>query len=246
MIEPYFAVWMKTKKELEDRENLRERVRATWPVSNRLEKVSLVAFVLYSVAMLLLSVVAMFNTSLLLPTLGSFAVFLLLAAAMNRVIILRDRRIPEWRMKGQAEITRSLRIAFKGVGLSDPGQVRLVREEAIRIMDRKEHQRETIIHISIEVIVLAALVCVLNFVVTLLEYDFPLGSAGLLAAVAVAIAAFIVFAVRTVWNTIDRFGALPVSKLSVFVDDLSSLLVDEYASDRSPVRRRRPPRRSRT
>lgn len=237
MIEPYFAVWLKTKKELESRETLRESFHAAWPVLNRLEKTSLFVFVAYSAVMLLLAIAATFNLSLLLPCIGSFGVFLIFVAFMNRIIILRDRRIPEWRMEGQAAIMRDLRTAFKEVGLSNPEQMSLVRDEALRIKERKEHQRETIVHTAIEVIVLAALVCALNFVATLLEYDLPLDSAGLLAAIAVVIAAFVVFAVRTVWSIFDRLGPLPVSKLGAFVDDLSCLLVDERSSDQLRARR---------
>ncbi|MBC5582918.1 hypothetical protein H8S61_01700 [Eggerthella sp. NSJ-70] len=62
------------------------------------------------------------------------AVFLVLHAGANRIMVLRDRRIPVWTMQVKAELIERMRKEFKDVvkdvGLANVEQVRLVKEES--------------------------------------------------------------------------------------------------------------------
>jgi hypothetical protein len=81
--------------------------------------------------------------------------------------------------------------------------------------------------------VLAALVCVFNFLVTGLEYNLMPEIAGMLAGAAIFASVIILLLIHGIWIAADCFGGLPVSQLRLFVDDLSCLLVEGHG--------RRPP-----
>lgn len=244
VIEPYYAEWAKARKKWSKKERFADKVRDAWEHANKAERLVFVLFVLSDAAMILFSFAA-FLDSALLPTYGVFfAVFLVITVIADRVLVLRDRRIPGWRMEGKAELVEDVRRALGKLGLANCEQVRIVRDEAIRLLERKEHRHEAIVHGALEVVVLAALVCVFNFLVTGLEYSLLPEIAGALAFIAIAAAVIILLSVHVIWIAADRFGALPVSQLRLFIDDLSFLLV-EVERTPAPVRPR-PRRRRRT
>lgn len=71
-----------------------------------------------------------YSDSTLLPTYGMFfAVFLVITAITDRVLMLRDRCIPEWRMEGNVGLVEDVRCALGKLGLANCEQVRIVRDE---------------------------------------------------------------------------------------------------------------------
>ncbi|WP_270296437.1 hypothetical protein [Eggerthella sinensis] len=241
MIEPYFAVWKKTRDAWSKEEPLGS-LRSGWKNTSGFEKLAFSLFVTYGAVMLILAVAFAFNRALLPAYCIGYAVFLLLYAGMKRVIVARDRRIPAWKLNVHAPLIEQLRSEFKGVGLVNYEQVRIVKEEAVRLLARKEHRHESIVHTAIEICILTALVLMLNFVMTMLEHDASLEVVGILAVAAVLLAISAVFLVHAVWTACDRLGALPTPKLRLFVSDLDDLLVEELRRS-FPVRSR--PRRKR-
>lgn len=244
MIEPYYAEWAKARKKWSKKEPFADKVRDAWDHTNKAERFVFALFILSDAGIILFSFIAL-SDSTLLPAYGIFfAVFLVITAITDRVLVLRDRRIPEWRMEGNVELVEDVRRALGKLGLANCEQVRIVRDEAIRLLERKEHRHETIVHGALEVVVLAALVCVFNFLVTGLEYNLMPEIAGMLAGAAIFASVIILLLIHGIWIAADCFGGLPVSQLRLFVDDLSCLLV-EGARTPSPVRLR-PRRRRRT
>lgn len=244
MIEPYYAEWAKARKKWSEKERFADKVRDAWDHANKVERCVFSLFILSDAVLILFSLVALFDSTLLPAYVIFLAVFLVVTAITDRVLVLRDRRIPEWRMEGKAELVEDVRRSLGKLGLANCEQVRIVRDEAIRLLERKEHRHETIVHGALEVVVLAALVCVFNFLVTGLEYNLLPEIAGALAFIAIAAAVIILLSVHVIWIAADCSGALPVSQLRLFIDDLSCLLVEE-ARTPSPVRPR-PRRRRRT
>lgn len=226
MIEPYFAVWKKTREAWSKEEPLGS-LRSGWKNTNGFEKFVFSLFLTYGAIMLTLAIASAFNHAFLPAYCVGYAVFLLLYAGMNRVFVARDRRIPAWKLNVHAPLIEQLRSEFKGVGLVNHEQVRIVKDEAVRLLARKEHRHETIVHTAIEICILAALVFMLNFVMTMLEHDMSLEVAGFLAVAAVLLAISAVFLVHAVWTACDRLSVLPTPKLRLFVSDLDDLLVDE-------------------
>ena len=237
MIEPYYAEWAKARKKWSKKESFADKMRDAWDHTNKVERSVFALFVLSDAVIILFSFVALFDSTLL-PAYGIFfAVFLVITAITDRVLVLRDRRIPEWRMEGNVELVEDVRRALGKFGHANCEQVRIVRDEAIRLLERKEHRHETIVHGALEVVVLAALVCVFNFLIAGLGYNLLPEVAGALACIAIIVSVIILLLVHVFWIAADRIGALPASQLRLFIDDLSLLLV-EGARTTSPVRSR--------
>lgn len=218
MIEPYFAVWKKTRDAWSKDKPL-HGFRQSWKNTEIREKFALAVFMIWCALLLPFTVFVLFNQTLFPVYCVCYVVFLLLYAIANRVLIERDRRIPERKLEVRKELIENLRLEFESIGLANRDQMRIVKEEAVRLLDRKEHRHEMIVHTAIEICILAALVAALNFVTTLLEYGLPLETAGLFVLTAVTLAILAVFVVRAVWTMYDRFGALPTPKLRLFVSD---------------------------
>lgn len=144
MIEPYFAVWKKTRDAWSKEEPLGS-LRSGWKNTSGFEKLAFSLFVTYGAVMLILAVAFAFNRALLPVYCIGYAVFLLLYAGMKRVFVARDRQIPAWKLNVHAPLIEQLRSEFKGVGLVNYEQVRIVKEEAVRLLARKEHRNETIV-----------------------------------------------------------------------------------------------------
>ncbi|MRX81003.1 hypothetical protein [Eggerthella guodeyinii] len=239
MIEPYFNAWLKARKAWLKKEPFGS-VRNAWTNMVLLEKAVFATFVVFDAVLVVFGIIVSFDL-VLLPVYGvCIAVFLVLYAGANRIMVLRDRRIPVWTMQVKAELIECMRKEFKDVGLANVEQVRLVKEESVRLLARKEHRHETLVHMVIEVIVLAGLVVVLNFLITAIEYDVPLESVGILAGAAATLSVALVLAVHLVWLAGEHWGPLPASQLRLFIDDLSRLLVEEAGkpSPRRAMRRR--------
>lgn len=239
MVEPYFAAWLKTRKELSKEESLLRGVREALPHFSRFEKAVFLIFGLCATVLLLLAIMSMFEKTLLLPLAIGFVPFLLLAAFVNRIGIARDRRVPEWRLAENMKMARRLRVNLKNVGLTNRKQLQLVKDDAIRIVERKTRLRDSIIRTSIEITVLVALVWVLNTVVILVEHDLPLEVAGMLVALSILLSVCAVAVVYLVWRVVDQLGALPTPQLLRFVDDLSFLVVQDSRTKHLPARRHR-------
>lgn len=232
MIEPYFAEWKKARDSWLTDKPL-DGFREAWKNSNGFEKFAVASFAVYSSILFLVSFFIVFNQEYFPVYCGCYVVFLLLYAIANQVAIARDRRIPERKLEVRAGFMENLRSGFERLGLTNREQVRIVKDEAAWLLDRKEHRYETISRTAIEICIVTALVLALNFVMKLLEYDIPLETAGLLAVIAVVIAVLAVLLILAFWKVCDRFGALPIPKLRLFVSDLNDLLIDELC-DPSP------------
>ena len=122
------------------------------------------------------------------------------------------------------------------VGLTTRGQVMFLRNEANRLLDKREHQRETIVGRAIEVCILGALITVLNFVMQFLEYGLEADLAAALALFAIVLFVGIVGIVCLAWNVVDRMRPMPLLKLRLFAEDISGLVV--LMPDTSPPRPR--------
>lgn len=146
MIEPYYAEWAKARKKWSKKEPFADKVRDAWDHTNKAERFVFALFILSDAGIILFSFIAL-SDSTLLPAYGIFfAVFLVITAITDRVLVLRDRRIPEWKMEGNVELVEDVRRALGKLGLANCEQVRIVRDEAIRLLERKEHRHETIVH----------------------------------------------------------------------------------------------------
>lgn len=227
MIEPYFAVWLRTTKELAKEEPLLKNFPKAWNTLVIWEKCA-VAVLFASIATVsVLGFATMFDRSFLRPYLVSFVVFLVFVGVLDRVTVLRDRRVPQWNIESKDKANTRLRKNLKEIGLKNAAQLSLVMDEAIRVLDRKEHRRETVVHIVIEVVILAALVWALNFLTNLLEHGLPLEQIALLAGATVVVSVSFVLLIAVGWRAVDNLGPLPVRRLHMFVDDLSRLLIEE-------------------
>lgn len=227
MIEPYFAAWLKTTKELAKEEPLLKNFPKAWKTLVLWEKCAVAILFACIAAVSVFGFATMFDRSLLLFYLVYFAVFLVFAGVLDRVVVLRDRRVPQWNIEFETKANARLRENLKEVGLKNAAQLSLVMDEAIRVLDRKEHRCETVVHIAIEAVILTALVWALNFLTNLLEHGLPLEQIVLLAGATVGVSISLVFIVSIGWRTVDGLGHLPVRKLRMFIDDLSKLLIEE-------------------
>ena len=129
MIEPYFNAWLKARKAWLKEEPFGS-VRNAWTNMVWLEKAVLAMFVVFDAVLVGFGIIVSFNL-VLLPVYGvCIAVFLVFHAGANRIMVLRDRRIPVWTMQVKAELIERMRKEFKNVGLANVEQVRLVKEES--------------------------------------------------------------------------------------------------------------------
>lgn len=94
------------------------------------EKAVFATFVVFDAVLVVFGITVSFNL-VLLPVYGvCVAVFLVLHAGANRIMVLRDRKVPVWTMQVKAELIERMRKEFKDVGLANVEQVRLVKEES--------------------------------------------------------------------------------------------------------------------
>lgn len=106
MIEPYFNAWLKARKAWLKEEPFGS-VRNAWTNMVWLEKAVFATFVVFDAVLVGFGIIVSFNL-VLLPVYGvCIAVFLVLYAGANRIMVLRDRK-----------------------GLANVGLVRLVKEES--------------------------------------------------------------------------------------------------------------------
>lgn len=238
MIEPYFAAWIEARKRQAKKDSYIDDLREAWNHANGIERSVFATFVVSDIALILFGFAAFVDSRLLPACAAFFVLFLVLAVVTDRVITLRDRRIPEWKLEGKAELVEDVRCALKRLGLVRSEQVRLVRDEAVRLLDHKEHRHEMIVHGALEVVVLAALVCVFNFLIAGLDHNLSFAVAMVIAGVAIAASVVLLLSVHIVWLAFDRFGAFPVALLRRFIDDLSFLLVEEARTPAPPLPRR--------
>lgn len=237
MIEPYFAVWLNTTKELSKEESLPDDWRDAWKVSNRYEKSVFLAFFFSAFCAFALCIVALFNNSLF-PVCGIvYGIFFLLYAVANRAITLRDRRLPARKLERASGFVRRLRDNLEKVGIANRDQILVLKDEAQRIYDGKARQRDKIIRGSFEAFIVVALVLVVNFIIAMLEHGLSDAVAGILVLLALVVFAMLVLLIYAVWRVVDRLGPLPLRQLDSFIADLSCLLVQDAAARPAAARR---------
>ena len=226
MIEPYFALWLHATQEISKKKSLFEDYRASWASLIFREKITLIITFAFAAVVLILSVSVTFNSSLYAVYCISYLVFLIVGLAASRVAIARDRRIPEQRLDRKSEMYRKLQSDLERVGLTTREQLVFLRDEAVRVLEQREHRQETIVNRAIEVCILVGLVSTINFIIEILGRDsFPLEPAVFLLASAIFIFGTHVLVVLTLWIFIDRMGPTPLPKLRLFVDDLAGMIV---------------------
>ena len=246
MIEPYFALWLHATQEISKEKSLFEDYRASWASLISREKKILIVTFAFAAVVLILSVSATFNSSLYAVYWIAYLLFLIVGLAAGRVAIARDRRIPEQRLDRKSEIYRKLQSDLKGVGLTTREQLVFLRDEAVRVLEQREHRQETIVNRAIEVFILVGLVSAINLTIEILGRDgFPLEPAVFLLASAIFVFGVLVLIVLTLWIFVDRMGPIPLPKLCMFVDDLTGMLVQiPDAPRQDECRRRARPRRA--
>lgn len=226
-MESYFAIWMKTRKAWDDRKSFDDAFRDMWKEMIFSEKLCLSLFILYDFALLLLSFVAAIEIRFL-PVYGVFFALIPVAVLlMDRLSIVRDRRIARQRIERNREFANCLHDALTDAGLRNTEQATLVKDEAVRILNGKERQKATMMRYAFDFVVLVALAACFNFAIAMLEHDAPLKETGLLLIFSLVAAASIMLIAQASWRAYDRFSALPCAQLRSFIGDLTILLVIE-------------------
>ncbi len=185
--------------------------------------------------MIVLGVFVQFNLSFLFLYGLVFMLLLILACLMNYTSTSFHRRLPEYTFKRSEPFSQNLLEALREVGLVHYGQIELVRDEAAKILDRKERNRASIVRYTFDVVVVA-LAATINNIANLLDHGTPLNVVIRIVAIVILAAMVIIPLVYGLWVAYDRLGPLPISKLRSFVDDLTSLMicqVEESLSYRS-------------
>ena len=185
--------------------------------------------------MIVLGVFVQFNLSFLFLYGLVFMLLLILACLMKYTSTSFHRRLPEYTFKRSEPFSQNLLEALREVGLVHYGQIELVRDEAAKILDRKERNRASIVRYTFDVVVVA-LAATINNIANLLDHGTPLNVVIRIVAIVILAAMVIIPLVYGLWVAYDRLGPLPISKLRSFVDDLTSLMicqVEESLSYRS-------------
>ena len=236
MIEPYYAAWLNVRNEQMKKERLFDAIRASWKDMTFLERMAFVSFVAVFVIASSLDLVALFRPFFVSAAMASLMLFLVVTLMAMRAADSFHKRMPQRAIRRSSLFSKELAKSLRGLGLCAPDQVRLVRDEAIRILNSKERRAATIMRYTFELVILCLLAAGINFVFVLLGHDVPLETAScLLACMAVAAGAlvFLVWVACRVW---DRLSDLPAKELGRFISDLTSLLVDRPKA--LPSRRR--------
>lgn len=236
MIEPYFALWLNVRNEQMKKESLIDATRASWKVMTFFERTVFVIFVIVAGIATTFNFGALFDPSLMQAAMISLIPFLVATLAMTRVADSFHKRTPQRAIRRSSLFSKELAKSLRGLGLCAPDQVRLVRDEAIRILNSKERRTATIMRYTFELVILCLLAAGINFVFVLLGHDVPLETASCLLACMAVAAGALVFLVWVACRVCDRLSDLPAKELGRFISDLTSLLVDRPKA--LPSRRR--------
>ncbi|HIW75203.1 MULTISPECIES: hypothetical protein [Gordonibacter] len=229
MIESYFAIWLATTKNKPKDEPLVSSFRGAWKRLNVKEKAVFIAFLLSSAVTMCLGAVVSLNNYALLPAfIFSVLVYLIFAVSVNRTTTMFRRRMLERWMAKDAAFSQLLRASLMSAGLVSCEQIRIVRDEAIRFLEHKEHRYEGFIRISIDVIIIAGFAVVIQKALPNQNTVGAVISNALLVSLMLLIFTIVlVVFVITCLKIFDYSNTLPLSKLRLFIDDLSRLLIQE-------------------
>lgn len=236
MIEPYYAAWLNVRNEQMKKERLFDAIRASWKDMTFLERMAFVSFVAVFVIASSLDLVALFRPFFVSAAMASLMLFLVVTLMAMRAADSFHKRMPQRAIRRSSLFSKEFAKGLRALGLCAPEQVRLVRDEAIRILDLKKRRVANIMRYTVDLVILCLLAAGINFVVALLEHDAPLGTAFLLLACMAVAAGALVFLVWAVCRVFDRLAVLPTKELGLFIDDLTALLVNRPKA--LPSRRR--------
>ena len=236
MVEPYFNMWLRVNKAERNTASTIKWFCKVWQNMKMHERFVISLFFLLDFAMIVMGVFVQFNLSFLFLYGLVFMLLLILMCLMNYTFTSFHRRLPDYSVKRSAPFSQNLLEALREVGLVHYGQIELVRDEAAKILDRKERNRASIVRYTFDVVVVVALAATINNIANLLDHGASLNVVIRIVAIVIFAAMVIIPIVYGLWAVYDRLGPLPTSKLRSFVDDLTSLMiyqVEESLSYRS-------------
>ena len=225
MVEPYFNTWLGVDKAERNATSTIKRFREVWQSMKMHERIVISLFFLLDLVMIALGVFAQFNLSFLFLYGLAFMLFLILAGVANNVSIALHRRRPEYSVKRAIDFSQSLLAALQEVGIENNRQIKLLRDEAVRILDRKERIRASVVRYTFDIVVLVTLAATFNNIANLLEHGMSLETVIEIIAFDVVAAIIVILLVHGLLVIYDRLSPLPVPKLRSFAEDLTSLMI---------------------
>ena len=225
MVEPYFNMWLRVNKAERNTASTIKWFCKVWQNMKMHERFVISLFFLLDFAMIVMGVFVQFNLSFLFLYGLVFMLLLILMCLMNYTFTSFHRRLPDYSVKRSAPFSQNLLEALREVGLVHYGQIELVRDEAAKILDRKERNRASIVRYTFDVVVVVALAATINNIANLLDHGASLNVVIRIVAIVIFAAMVIIPLVYGLWAVYDRLGPLPTSKLRSFVDDLTSLMI---------------------
>lgn len=157
MIEPYYAAWLNVRNEQMKKERLFDAIRASWKDMTFLERMAFVSFVAVFVIASSLDLVALFRPFFVSAAMASLMLFLVVTLMAMRAADSFHKRMPQRAIRRSSLFSKEFAKGLRALGLCAPEQVRLVRDEAIRILDLKKRRVANIMRYTVDLVILCLL-----------------------------------------------------------------------------------------
>ncbi len=245
MLVQYYSLWKGACRNSDVEPTVFEALCAMWDAMTTFEKGLSGTLALSLLGVCLASVASMHNDAFASWSYALLAFELLIAVAayvtLNKGLLLRGSEAAStWRELR----VRALLDALRAEGITASDQVRTIQNEALRLIDRKLHRKESFTERAFQLFAMGLLLSMFTFVFELLDHGLQLDIAAALCIIVAAVAAAAIVLSGPLWVLCDNADSMPLEQLQDFYNDLGSALIKmEGAESRM---RKKTPRRWRT